>query len=356
MLVVVRVIVIIVAMLRQAMPRLFGVVAAATVGSRETVMRVSRTSKSKEVTEYEVGTAIKTSMRFAFTIEGSADRWAKSVGLSQEVQTGDQDFDDHVYAACDHEALHALLTRSTPLRAAIMAVFGEGYKRIESDGSRVWIMKDASYSPELSDSKLVAELANQLDQIDVRATWLTDPYWLRVIAMELVLAGMFAYALGGILPPFLSRETVYPTWGTLLGTSACVTLGLAVVAVAAMYLLLRGSSRTHRPMVEGGLALCLLLPPTGYVLTRDVNEQASTDDDTFAATIEGTEERQDGKRGKKYFVKVQATEAMFSDDNQVELQVPSDIYHRSRVGQLVDIDRGAGRLGVPWVREVRPRE
>jgi hypothetical protein len=58
--------------------------------------------------------------------ETALDRWAKRVGLSREIQTGDARFDGLVYVTSDHPHVEKSLATSAALREAISDVFEAG--------------------------------------------------------------------------------------------------------------------------------------------------------------------------------------------------------------------------------------
>ncbi|HUR57497.1 MAG TPA: hypothetical protein VM029_07295, partial [Opitutaceae bacterium] len=87
--------------------------------------RVILTKKSKVGDGLKVwwGLALKTPLVFAMTRESAWDRVFKFLGVSTELQTGDEEFDRKIYVAGDHPALHRLLSEDPALRQRVLALF-----------------------------------------------------------------------------------------------------------------------------------------------------------------------------------------------------------------------------------------
>jgi hypothetical protein len=328
-------------------PRPFGVESYGDVDGRKVLRRVSRDSKHKRVTKFEVGASLPKSQRFSFTVEKSTDRWFKSVGLSQEVQTGDCEFDERVYAACDHEAMHALLKSSPSLRKRIMDILNAGIDRIEGDGSYVWIMKKGDEEPNSGHRQLAADLATELSAMDKSATWLTDRYWQRVIAVEVMLAMLVGYAVGALVR-MSTITTVYPRLTSLLLMSVAGAAVVLLVVGAVIVLLLRGSSRAHRTLIEAGLVMVVAIPGAGYVLACDINESSAQGGYTAKAVV--VDKQQGGKKSRRWHALT--VDTIGDGQGDAKLNVSADVYNRT--GSEVAVDIGAGVLGVPYIREVRP--
>ena len=87
--------------------------------------------------------------------ESRADRLFKSIGIANEVQTGDPEFDRRVYVTCDHPHVATVLTETAALRTAILAMFEDGYHRIAFDGTVVWAECKSNQEPADRDVELL---------------------------------------------------------------------------------------------------------------------------------------------------------------------------------------------------------
>ena len=91
------------------------------IGGRATCQSISKTRRG-DLTGFRLGICLDPGFVFDLREESNADRFLKDLGLSQELRTGDEDFDHRIYVACDHVGLHDLLRRKPRVRAAILAV------------------------------------------------------------------------------------------------------------------------------------------------------------------------------------------------------------------------------------------
>ena len=106
------------------------------VGGRATYQSVSKTKRG-DITGFRLGIGLDSGVIFDIHEETNVDRLFKDLGLSQELRTGDDTFDQRIYVACDHLGLHDLLTQEPRVRAALAAMFDAGFGPIRSDGKVV---------------------------------------------------------------------------------------------------------------------------------------------------------------------------------------------------------------------------
>src|SRR4051794_29632954 len=83
-----------------------------------------------KILSFKVGMPLKVPFVFRLQREGSSDRWFKKMGLAHEFQTGDATFDEAVYIACDHPALHRVLKENAAAREQIESILDGGYSRV----------------------------------------------------------------------------------------------------------------------------------------------------------------------------------------------------------------------------------
>src|SRR6187431_2268620 len=58
-----------------------------------------RKSKRGTIQGFRIGATMRVPVTFRLQIEGAPDRFFKALGLADEVQVGDSDFDEEVYVA-----------------------------------------------------------------------------------------------------------------------------------------------------------------------------------------------------------------------------------------------------------------
>lgn len=142
----------------------------------------------------------------------------------------------------------------------------------------------------------------------------------------------------------------------LLGGVAAGALFAALLALIA--LLLRGSSRGHRILVESALVLLLSLPAAGLQLAGDTNRALDEAAPVRIAAAVRDCRVSTYKRREKYFVVLEGA-APAETHVAPEVSLPEEIKADEGVcreaarTKTIEIFVGPGRWDVPWLRELR---
>ena len=94
---------------------------------------------------------------YSFHYESSTDRLFKSLGLANEVQTGDSRFDSNIYVTCDHTGLREVLRSHEGVRKAVLKILeGKADPKLRCDGRFLSI--EGNGAPSHSVQQLAQEL------------------------------------------------------------------------------------------------------------------------------------------------------------------------------------------------------
>jgi hypothetical protein len=302
------------------------------------------------VTHFTIGMACRSPAWIRLHLEGSLDRWFKRIGFSSEIETGDDVFDRIVYVACDHPFVAQVLRESAELRDAIYAMLEAGYEYVMFDGA-ARPPRDEPSPRDLQMLKRVKEAAKRLET--PLPSRIRDPFMWKVLVIEGVIWSIFGFALGAFFEAYVYREqfhvSTFHVW--------LVGVGLALVAflvlVGATYLLLRGSSRGHRVIIESALVLVISLPGASTQIVADTNRKL---DDAPAVTVTRTIE---SCRLRKTRGRTEASLYLAPESTPTEPRVPHEIEVRTYLcsaavpGATVELDIKPGRLGLPWLQQIR---
>jgi hypothetical protein len=290
--------------------------------------------------------------------ESSIDRLFKRIGVANEIQTGDQKFDDTVYVTCDHPYVAAILQETPALRDAIRALFEAGYKRVQFNGTMVIIQRDSSEPPMPRDLQLLKALHTASAKLDDEMpSRFADPFLWKAILVEGIIWAILGYAIGAAIQMAVHDEDFH------LDHGAVVKLGLIVAGVAFVVLVglivatMRGSSRGHRVIVESAVILLLGLPAAGIQMTGDTNRAL---DDAPAVPIMRTasecEVRVDrGRRNRRsysYHLWLVQEGELPEVPLPQEIEVTKQLCTATSPGDVVQISVGRGRWGIPWYRQI----
>lgn len=312
----------------------------------------------KKVTAVTIGMAAPSPTWVRMHAESKLDRFFKRIGAANELQTGDVDFDDRVYLTCDHPAVTELVAASPDLRGAVLAALDAGATAVRYDGQTVWLDKLAGTAP--TDAQLDALLRVQRASAPIEHTprrWFADPFLWKALLIEGVVWAMLGYAIGAFAEVVIHREDVHVHPGQVIATGLVVATGALLALVGATWLVLRGSSRGHRVLIESAVVLALGLPVTSIQVVGDTNR--ALDDGaavTVTAMIDHCEVREHrGKRGSKSYsyhlwLDGRPAPARFSLPAQIE--VVRELCHAADAARLIELTIKPGRWGLPWYQRL----
>jgi hypothetical protein len=275
------------------------------------------------------------------------DRFFKRVGLSRELQTGDETFDSAIYIESEHDAVRAALSDSAELRRKVLNLFQCGVWKIWCDGRMLHIESRAEQRESgLGALELIrAEIVKHWPKV---ATASSDTFSSRPRIVRSVMWAIAGYAAAGVVEAVLSRETLHlDQWRLILTGVMAGTLmvgGLAAMTLA----LLRGASRTHRLAMGIALQAFIVAPMFGMQAISDVNRALDRHPVTVTARVAGRWES--GAVSRAYYIRV--AEPLRSPFGPRALRVSQDVFRSVDVGMSVPIVIGGGRLDIPWVRSI----
>lgn len=318
------------------------------------------TRRRGRTTWFEIGMPRATPTWIRFHRESAADRAFKAMGIANEIQTGDRDFDERVYVTCDHPHVATVLSGSQELRAAILDLFDAGYQKIYFDGSYVRVSRAAEDAPTDRDLRLLHTLWTAAWKLeDAPPSRLSDRFFWKALIVEGVIWSIAGYAIGALFEHFWVHEDMHVDRGAVLRLGvivAAIAFGVLLLVIA---LWLRGSSRGHRVIVESALVLLLSLPVTGVQVVSDTNRSF---DDAPPAISERTfsqcERREHRSRRRRrssytYHLLLDPTEDSSTLPASIEVTPELCTAATASVDRQVSIAIGPGAWGVPWFRWIR---
>jgi hypothetical protein len=311
---------------------------------------VRLTKSKKKVTSFRLGVPLRGPW-FRVTTEERLDRFMKARGLAREVQTGDAAFDDRFYVESDHPALHELLRKSGEVRAMIQGAFDLGFVSITCNGACLWLERPAVFEPGPPEIAHARDLGVALAKLEHVPWYQRDRFFWRALLVEAVVWSLFAFAATGFLEYLADIQPhVYGVEIVLWGLAAGVLISLALALGIA--LLLRGSSRSHRIILESGIVLALAMPVTGMQVVSDLNRGLDTTAPVLVTrTVESTEKRRrllSKRRRHSYYMHLVPTPQTGPIRVPDEIKVTESIYDSARPGDTASFLVGRGWMGLSW--------
>ncbi len=322
-----------------------------------------RHDRQRVISKIYWGLALRTPLVFALTREGWWDRICTFLGISQELQTGDAQFDRKIYVAGDHPALHALLTEDPQLRERILRLFEKGAVRIFCDGRHLWVeSEDLAYPSDQALDTLHGIYLALKHGGPTRGHWLLDRFLWKAILVEALVWSLALYGAPAFVES-LYREYVrgesqrYLDLWALARPALQVAAATFVAIFGLVILILHGSSRGHRILLESFLVLAIGLPLSAMEVVSDINLSANTSapqtyDYRVVSRWDTDTKRTDRRRGLvSHFLRL-APATPGAPRAWPYLQVPAGLYHQTKTNSLVKVTLQTGRLGIPWIVRV----
>ena len=307
---------------------------------------------------FSIGMDRPTPTWIRFHAESRADRLFKAIGIANETQTGDPEFDRRVYVTCDHPHVATVLTETAALRHAILAMFDDGYHRILFDGTVVWADCKSNQGPADRDVELLKAVWLASTRLsDAPAGRTADRFLWKALVVEGVIWSLAGYAIGGGLEAVFSRADVHVFPSQLWTTAMAVALAAFAALLMVIVVWLRGSSRGHRVIIESALVLLVAMPLTSVQVVADTNRALDRSAPTIVEhQFERCETRRHRRRrgGVSYSYHLHLIPGADTAGPALpsEIEIAQSLCRAAVTPGPVKIGIGRGRWGIPWYRSI----
>lgn len=315
-----------------------------------------RKNKRGDTTYHRIGVRLTGNVIFAMTKESLWDGFYKQIGFSREFQTGNREFDEHIYIASDHPEFCEALRDNAALRTLVRDLLTNGFEKIWSDGRMLYAAANESIEPGAWVPRLDrirGELAGAAASIPGR---FGDPFVWRALMVESVVWGMAGYAAVAVVDYWFHRHDQYLDRIRLI-TYGAVCAGIAGFGLLALIVLfLKRSSRSHRILLESGVLLALATPVLGVQLVADI-DRAGVESSSIVVRSHVTnhwreEHRSRKKRRRWYSYHMRVSHVAGAVPISGEIEVTSEVFRTLADGAEIPIEIGRGRLGLHWYQSI----
>jgi hypothetical protein len=308
--------------------------------------------------ESSVWIPLKSRFIFKLNPEKPWDKWLKSIGISQEFQTGDKEFDDRIYMASDSLSLNKHLAADEDLKKLIIELNKLGFKQIIVDGKYFRIKFSKQHSFDNTYLSKVIKIFKQIEEIENK--WrgnFHDPYAGKYLVTESILWSLAAYGIATFIEFSSSGEARYIDLTPLIKQGLIYGALGALLSIIIVVYSFRGSSRGHRIILEGLILIILGIPVSATGLLSDLNmrldhhktvsiELLIEDKSTYVTRSRST-------TTTHYLLELeQKTNYRFYQLPR-SLEVSSDLYHLAANGQYLIVEVAPGRFNFPWYKQMR---
>ncbi len=303
---------------------------------------------------------IPTAFGGAFVVarEGSADRFAKSIGLTTETQTGDTEFDREFYISGGSREYLESFFREAQARDAVRALFRSGFDRVALHGGKLTAVKlgcrqllelDKLSAAVEQFAVLRATPGAQAASMKEGPAPSSDPMTILALGSALLfVAGSMLLVTANKMTRPLADSLAADVWPG----AAAAYLAFAALSV----LLLRGRPRAH---TECLIILLVVLPGLGLggwggtLLTNQFLDESPAREHFTQVESSYVSQRRDHFTGERvqYIVVVAPWR---NGRRSVDIAVPGALYRNAQPGQRWIVRTHSGRLGYEWVASAQP--
>lgn len=324
-------------------------------------LEFNNSNDEEQITGFKLGVPLPTESLFKFELEGMFDGFCKSWGLCTEYQTGDQNFDQKIFIACDHPVLQQRLAQHAQSREVILQLLGRRhFRKIWSDGEVLWTSKSSDKAPTEEEIALQVKLAAGLMPVCLDALKQKPPYFKRFLLIETLVWSLFGYAASLLLEHRFNHQDYHLNYLDLLWYGSLLGLLLWLSLMLLIRKIMGKSSTGHTIVAESFFLLMLSMPLCGIQLLSDLNRYADQDAAQQRISII-TVAIHHKSRGKgagiisprdTYFLELINPPGPYAADMPARIEVTEELYRSSGQGRQLLLRIKPGFLGLPWYEKM----
>jgi hypothetical protein len=314
-----------------------------------------------DMVAFKLGMPLPTESLFKFELEGKSSKFFKSLGISTEYQSGDTNFDEKIYLACDHPVLLQQLGNSTQSRDLILELLiNRKFRSIWSDGEVLWTTRSSRKEPTETEIQLLSQLVASLMPVCQTALQQKTPFFWRFLWVEAFVWALFGYAASVLLENRFNYHDYHLDSGALFQYGLIAAALLMAVLMMTIILLLRKSSRGHTIVAESFALLLLTLPLCGMQLVSDINrnfDKAAPQQQV--GIISDVSKRTSSGRGSgiwtprtTYQLELQDELWVFGTPVPQRIEISEKLYQHANTGEQLLLSIKPGFLGLPWYEKM----
>lgn len=239
------------------------------------------TSKNGHVTGTQIWMPISRGIHFRLQSENGWTQFCKTIGFGRETQIGSE-FDEQFYIASDHGPFLSKLKLDPQFQTILRELQRAGVTKFVSDGNGYLVLKMDGPRETLSDefAKSLDTLAGKLKEFATRRLQI-DPFLAKVMFLEAVLWSAFGYGLSGYLTFTVEPEIVHISTMPIFLIGISVGAGFLLTWIAAIFFLMRQSSRAPLLISDFLFMGSIVLIAAGPMAAADINRALDTSEAEF---------------------------------------------------------------------------
>lgn len=294
---------------------------------------------------------------FKVTREGGFDRLSKRLGISAEVQIGDQDFDENFYITTNDNEFGQFYFSSSAKRQAIRDIFSAGFNRVEHNGKTIVAICSPFKMDREIDQALLTNLASDLIRLGQQMPRISQsPMWVnqssawktnRTVVFSVTFLVFFISIAALIIG--ISKYSPFDKLAVFLDSLKWSIPAFIVYAGLAVFLL-KGRSSSHRELliVVSIAIIGLILGGWGGEMALNGYLDKSKTAHHRARVLKKS--KSTSKNGTTYYARVESWRGSGTE----KIRISHADYRAIRENQTeLALDTKSGRFGFEWLEKYR---
>jgi hypothetical protein len=292
---------------------------------------------------------------FKVTREGGFDRLSKRLGISAEVQTGDQDFDDNFYITTDDNQFIQAFFGSSEKRQAVRDIFSAGFNRVEHNGkAMVVVCSPFKIDKEIDQSQLtnlasdLIRLGQQMPQISHSPIWMNQSSaWKTSRAVVFSVTFLCFFISIAALIISISKYSPFDKLAVFLDSLKWSIPAFIVYAGLAVFLL-KGRSSSHRELLVIISIAIIGLIIGGWGGEMVLNGYLDKSETAHHRVRVLSKSKSTPKNGTTYYARVESWRGSGTE----KIKIRHADYRAIRENQTeLALDTRSGKFGFEWLEK-----
>ncbi len=281
----------------------------------------------------------------------------KDLGLTSEVQTGDGEFDQKIYIACDHTGFLKTLIADEVFRNYVKSIFSQGGEKIKSNGKTVSFTFDGDVLHRSELMNACHELMTQIKNIpDMSTGFFSDPLAVKILVVESLIWSIAAYGLTNFLAFMANmRENLYLDGSALVFQGLGIAIGFFCLLLFFIIRFFQLSSRGHRLIVESFFVLLLGVPASSISVLSDLNMSLDSGPTqiTRMYIVDRYTQKHRSRRSTSTSYHLIIRRSHNTDAPSRHLGVSSNVYNSVTKNGEIDIEVSPGYFNHAWYKSIK---
>jgi len=294
---------------------------------------------------------------FSLSPENRWDILFKDLNLTTEIQTGDADFDQKIYIACDHHRFSQTLISDPSFRDQIKYIFSNACEKIHTNSKSITFKFTGDVAQQTELMNACHDLMTKIKNIpEMSSGLLDDPLAIKIFIIESLIWSLAIYGFMNVAEYYANRyQDLYLYGSPLIYQGLGLALALFFLLLFFIIRFFQLSSRGHRIIVESFIVLLLGLPAASISMLSDLNIYLDSNQTKTSRVyiMYKSSKTNRGRRSSTTSYHITVKRSHDKEATVYNLNVPYDVYNSVTINGEMDIEISPGYFNHPWYKSMK---